>query len=134
MENSPSSTTNSQSFIETPSFLVYEDPRRSTALRGFVMGLIGVAAFFAYIAIFVSSFFFSSVPVWRFISGFAIWGTLITTLVAPIFGLVFSIRGLKSITRKKFAVSGLILSLIPLALLLAVCSLAFLVAWSNLQP
>jgi hypothetical protein len=46
--------------------------------------------------------------------------------VVPLIGLIFSILGMKSVTRKGFAIAGLVMSII--GLIFALCTFAFLVS------
>lgn len=46
--------------------------------------------------------------------------------VVPLIGLIFSILGMKSVTRKGFAIAGLVMSII--GLVFALCTFAFLIS------
>src|SRR5260370_30298320 len=105
------------------------DPRDSTARKGFVMGLIGISAFAVYIASFLVTFL--DIGFLSTFIGIPICGAFITAVIAPIFGIIFSIRGFKSPNKKGLAIAGLILSIVPLSILLLFFGLVFMVAWSN---
>lgn len=106
------------------------DPRRETARKGLVWGIVSISAFLIYMASFFAPFLNPSLGAF---TGVPICGSLIIAVIAPLIGIVSSLRGLKSTTKRGQAMAGLLLSLVPLIILLSFFGLVAMFVWSNDQ-
>lgn len=106
------------------------DPRKALAHKGLIWGLVSVSAFLIYVVSFLTPFL---APPLVLFTGIPICGSSIVAVIAPFVGIVFSLRGLKSTTKRGQAMAGLLLSLVPLIILLCFFGLLAIFAWSNDQ-